>query len=119
MFEKTWKILKEKAPWNSRYPHTPNADLAEDIDAAVDDVMKPAKLKDDYRKPAITGLRKPKEEPTDSPENLHPSIQNLLDRARDMPRKDPEKPEERPKGSDTTDLPSQTLQNLHRKVRGD
>tara|TARA_R110002153_G_scaffold55813_4_gene154717 strand:- start:36 stop:431 length:396 start_codon:yes stop_codon:yes gene_type:complete len=127
MFEKTWSLLKESNPWKSRYPHRGTPKLNDDIDAAVDNVMddqnfsphKKAPQKPNYSKHAITGLGKPKEEPTNTSDDLHPAIQNLLDRARDAPRKDPEKPEERPKGSDTTDLPSQTLQSLHRKVRGE
>lgn len=88
--------------YNARhgYPKKFSPEMNEDIEAAVDDVMQ--------------------SKPTKDPETGGPvnsSIRNLLNRVRGVPRG--EKKAERPKGSDTDSLPTQTLRNLHRKVKKD
>lgn len=121
MFDKAWQIMKRDTnPYKTRYPHKPSPTMEEDIDAAVDSAMKtakPKKPKEDYSKPAITGFKTTPKDNSSKDKPLPPSIQNLLDRARDVPRKKGE--QKRPDKSKTSELPTQTLQNLHRKVRGD
>ena len=103
-FEKTWLMLKgfDYNEYNRKrgFPKKFTRDQEEDIDAAVDEVMQSSPTKD----PETGG-------PTNS------SIRNLLNRVRGVPRE--EKKTERPKGSDTDSLPTQTLRNLHRKVKKD
>jgi len=118
-FQKAWLIMKRDNPYKTRYPHKPSANMEDAINAAVDDVMttkKPQKPSKDYSKPAITGFKTSPKEVSTKDEPLPPSIQNLLDRARGVPRKK-EGEQKRPKKSETSELPTQTLQNLHRKVR--
>jgi|11BtaG_2_1085332.scaffolds.fasta_scaffold00562_5 hypothetical protein len=121
-FQKAWLIMKGRDnPYKTRYPHKPSANMENDIDAAVDNVMSqktPQKPPKDYSKPAITGFKTSSKDAPTKDEPLPPSIQNLLDRARGVPRKK-EGEQKRPKKSETSELPTQTLQNLHRKVRGD
>lgn len=123
-FQKAWLIMKGDNPWKVRYPHKPNPDMERDIEAAVDEVMSgkggaPKRVATkDFNKPAITGFKMGSPPPKAKDEPLPPSIQNLLDRARGVPRKK-EGEQKRPKKSETSELPTQTLQNLHRKVRGD
>lgn len=103
-FEKTWLMLKayDADEYNRKrgFPKKFTPDQEEDINAAVDRVMESKPNKD----PETGG-------PTNS------SIRNLLNRVRGVPRE--EKKTERPKGSDTDSLSTQTLRNLHRKVRKD
>lgn len=102
-FEKTWYLMKSyRDEYNARrgFPKKFTPDQEKDIEAAVDRVMESKPTKD----PETGG-------PTNS------SIRNLLNRVRGVPRE--EKKTERPKESRTEALPTETLRNLHRKVRKD
>ena len=88
-FEKTWQLLKKDNPL---FPER-NEEIREVVDANMAEQKKP-------KIDAETG----------GPQNA--SIRALLDRARGVPRKET-KPKQDPK------LKTQTLRNLHSKVKRD